>query len=171
MTRSHLIPQTLGGFVWAWTHCSDCNNKIGSRIESGVKGDDSIRYALEHALASVIPAVAERFAEGQSYLARTDTSHLPARVREGQFELGTLRLEDGSLVQDQERAKRTIETMLRREGASDADREAALLKFDATTPGEVTKLTDTLSVRHGPVERFDLPFDGELVSDLFPVAL
>lgn len=171
MTRSHVVPQTLGGFVWAWTHCAECNNDLGSRVESGVKDDDSIRYALEHALATVIPSVAQRFAEGQSYVARTDTGSIPARVRGGEFELGTVKLEDGSLVQDQERAKRTIEMMLLRQGSTDAERAAALDRFDAAAPGEVTPLTDTLSVRHGPIERVDLPFDGELVTDLFPVAL
>jgi HNH endonuclease len=33
MSRSHIVPQSLGGFVWARTHCASCNSLVGSAIE------------------------------------------------------------------------------------------------------------------------------------------
>lgn len=170
MSRSHLVPQSLGGFVWAWTHCTSCNNLLGSAIEFEVKRDDSIRHALEHELAGVIPDIAAAFASGQKYLGQSDAGNLSASFRDGGFELGTTKLE-GSLVQDQERARRSVATMLERAGKSPLEIDDALARFDAAEHGELTQIADGISVRHGTVETFVLPYDGEFVSDHFPLAI
>lgn len=170
MSRSHLVPQSLGGFVWAWTHCVECNNRVGSEIEAAVKRDDSIRHALERELAREIPEIARGFAEGQRYMAPSETGNLNASFRAGNFTLGTTRIE-GSLVQDQARARKSVETMLERGGFAEDQRRAALERFDAAAAGEVTHIADGVAVRHGSVETFVLPFDGEFVSDHFPLAI
>jgi len=170
MSRSHLIPQSLGGFVWAWTHCTSCNNLIGTAIEAAVKRDDSIRHALEHELAGEIPEIVQRFAHGQGYLAQSDIGNLKASFRDGSFELGTTKLED-SLVQDPARARESVETILDRAGLSEADRRAALERLDEAKHGELTQIADGIAVRHGSIETFVLPYDGEFVSDHFPLAI
>lgn len=170
MSRSHLVPQSLGGFVWAWTHCTDCNNRVGSAIESAVKRDDSIRHALERELAGVIPDLARRFASGQSYLAQSDAGNLKASFREGGFELGTTKIDD-SMVQDRERARKSVATMLERAGKSPPEIYGALARFDAVEPGQLMQIADGLAVRHGTIETFVLPYDGEFVSDHFPLAI
>lgn len=170
MSRSHLVPQSLGGFVWAWTHCAACNNLVGSTIEAAVKRDDSIRHALERELAGVIPEIAQRFAEGQSYLAESDVGNLNAGFRDGTFELGTTKLED-SLVQIPERARESVATMLERAGRSTPEIDDALARFDEAEPGELTQITDGIAIRHGSVETFVLPYDGEFVSDHFPLVI
>lgn len=170
MSRSHLVPQSLGGFVWARTHCTDCNSLVGSAIESAVKQDDSIRHALERELAGVIPDIARRFADGQSYLAQSDAGNLKASFRDGGFELGTTKIDD-SLVQDRERARKSVATMLERAGKSPPEIHDALARFDAVEPGQLTQIADGLAVRHGTIETFVLPYDGEFVSDYFPLAI
>ena len=84
--------------MWAWTHCTECNNLVGSAIESAVKRDDSIRHALERELAGVIPDLVRRFADGQSYLAQSDAGNLKASFRESGFELGTTKLDDSMVL-------------------------------------------------------------------------
>lgn len=170
MSRSHLVPQSLGGFMWAWTHCAACNNRVGSEIESAVKRDDSIRHALERELAREIPEIAKSFAEGQHYLAQSDSGNLAASFRRGSFDLGTTRL-DESLVQDQARARQSVETMLERAGRSDEERLAALDRFDNAKHGELTQVAAGIAIRHGTIETFVLPYDGEFVSDHFPLAI
>jgi hypothetical protein len=170
MSRSHLVPQSLGGFAWAWTQCADCNNLVGSAIEAAVKRDDSIRHALERELAGELPEIARCFAEGQSYLGQSDVGNLNARFREGSFALGTTELDD-SLVQDQARARQSVETMLTRSGLSDEAVCAALERFDHAPDGELTQISDGLAVKHGSVETFVLAYDGEFVSDHFPLAI
>lgn len=170
MSRSHLVPQSLGGFVWAWTHCAACNNLVDSEIESAVKRDDSIRHALERELADVIPDISKAFAAGQSYLGRSDAGNLKATFREGEFQVGTTKLES-SLVQDREQARRSVATMLQRAGESPLEIDEALARFDAADHEELTQIADGIAVRHGTIETFVLPYDGEFVSDHFPLAI
>ncbi len=170
MSRSHLVPQSLGGFVWAWTHCTACNNLVGSAIEFAVKRDDSIRHALERELADVIPDIATAFVGGQRYLGQSDAGNVHASFRNGGFELGTTKLE-GSLVQDQERARRSVAMMLERAGKSPLEINEALARFDEAEHSELTQIADGIAVRHGTIDTFVLPYDGEFVSDHFPLAI
>lgn len=43
-SRAHLIPDSIGGFAWAWTKCKDCNEAMGSSVEYAVVRDDSIIF-------------------------------------------------------------------------------------------------------------------------------
>jgi hypothetical protein len=171
MTRAHLVPESLGGFVWARTHCAGCNNGLGARVESGVKHDPTIRYAVEHALGDELPELAQAFAEGQPYFVPSDRGPLAARYRAGAVELGTTKLDDGSLVQDRERAAQTIETMLARAGADAAERYAALERIAAADVGELVDVGRGLAIRHGTGAAASMTFDGERVSDEFPLAI
>jgi len=95
------------------------------RVSSpALKHDPTIRYAIEDALASELPDLARGFAEGQPYFVPSDQGPLAARYREGAIELGTTQLNDGSLIQDRDRAAQTIETVLERTGADAAERKA-----------------------------------------------
>lgn len=171
MTRAHLIPESLGGFVWSRTHCAACNNSLGTRVEAGVKHDPTIRYTIEHALAAELPELVKAFAEGQPYVIPSEQGPLAARYRDGAVELGTTKLDDGSLVQERDRAAQTIETMLERAGANADERHAALERIAAAEAGEVVDLGRGLAIRHGTTEGASITFDGQRVSDEFPLAI
>jgi hypothetical protein len=171
MTRAHLVPESLGGFVWSRTHCADCNSGIGARVESGVKHDPTIRYAIEHALVDEVPELARAFAEGQPYFVPSEQGPLKARYRGGAVELGTTKLADGSLVQDRDRAAQTIETMLERAGVDAAEREAALEQITAAEVGELVDVGRGLAIRHGTTAGAWMTLDGQPVSDEFPLAI
>jgi HNH endonuclease len=171
MTRAHLVPQSLGGFVWARTQCADCNNGLGTRVESGVKHDPTIRYAIEHALVDELPELAREFTEGQPYFVPSEQGPLAARYRGGVVALGTTKLDDGSLVQERERAVQTIETMLARAGADAAERQAALERIAAAEVGELVHVGRGLAIRHGTTAGASMTFEGQQVSDEFPLAI
>ena len=61
--------------------------------------------------------------------------------------------------------------MLKRAGKSAPDIDDALARFDAVEAGQLTQIADGLAVRHGTFETFVLPYDGEFVSDHFPLAI
>ncbi len=170
MTRAHLVPESLGGFVWARTHCASCNNSLGTRVEAGVKKDPTIRYALEHALADELPELVKSFAQGLPYVIPSEQGPLAARYHDGAVELGTTKL-DGSLVQERDRAAQTIETMLERAGADAEERQAALDRIAAAEVGELVDIGHGLAIRHGTTEGASITFDGQLVSDEFPLAI
>lgn len=171
MTRAHLVPESLGGFVWSRTHCAACNNGLGTRVEAGVKDDPTIRYAIEHALADELPELAKAFAERQPYVIPSAHGPLAARYRDGAVELGTTTLDDGTLVQERDRAAQTIETMLERAGADAEERQAALERIAAAEGGEVVDVGRGLAIRHGTTEGASISFDGQRVSDEFPLAI
>src|SRR5438034_604450 len=114
MTRAHLVPVSLGGFAWARTHCACCNKGLGTRVEAAVRDDPTIRYALEVALVAELPELVKAFAQGQRYIVPSEHGALEARYRAGAVGLATTKLEDGSLIQDRERAAESIEKMLAR---------------------------------------------------------
>lgn len=171
MTRAHLVPESLGGFVWSRTHCAKCNNGLGTRVEAGVKHDPTIRYAIEEALVDELPELTRAFAEGQPYVVPSEQGPLAARYRGGAVELGTTRLDDGSLIQDRDRAAQTVETMLERAGADAAERKATLERIAAAEVGELVDLGRGLVIRHGTTGGASMSFDGQPVSDLFPLAI
>src|SRR5690242_4193808 len=47
MSRAHLVPRSIGGFAWAWTHCKNCNEEVGARVECDVVNDLSIQFSVE----------------------------------------------------------------------------------------------------------------------------
>jgi len=172
MTRAHLVPESLGGFVWSRTHCKACNSGLGTRVEAGVKNDPTIRYALEHALADELPELVQVFAEGQPYVVPSEQGPLAARYRKGTVELGTTKLADGSLVQERDRAGQTIEAMLKSAGADAEERQAALERIAAAEVGELVDVGRGLAIRHGTTEGgASIRFDGKRVSDEFPLAI
>lgn len=171
MSRAHLVPESLGGFAWSYTHCASCNNGLGSRVEAAVKDDPTIRYALEVALVGELPELVRAFAEGQPYIVPSDRGPLKASYRGGAVELGTTRLDDGSVIQDREQALNSVETMLRRAGADARERQQALERLAGADVGKLVQLGYGIQVRHGTTEGASLPFDGATVSDEFPLAI
>jgi hypothetical protein len=171
MTRAHLVPESLGGFAWSRTHCAPCNSGLGTRVEAAVKDDPTIRYAVEHALAGELPELVATFAKGQPYIVPSEQGPLNAQYRGGTVELGTTKLDDGSLIQERERAAESIETMLQRAGADAQERQQALERLAAADVGDVVSLGYGLQARHGSTEGANLPFDGPRVSDEFPLAI
>src|SRR5438270_341747 len=173
LSRAHLFPEFLGGFLWSRTHCRDCNSFIGHQVEAAAKRDDSFRYAIEVALAEELPDLARSFAESQGYIARTpDGSLIRSTVRRGTHEIRAETSEEGVRTQATDEARRGIETELRRSrGLSEEDIAAALDRFDAAPEGSLTEIAPGLSVRHGSVESWDLPFDGARVGAVFPAAI
>jgi len=168
MSRSHVIPESVGGFLWARTQCEKCNNDLGSKVDAGAKADHKIRYAIEVALAAELPDIARKFATGQTYLKRTPHGLVRAKLENGTFRIGTTKGDEGSLTQSKADARKSTAKMLRRHGVDDDEIERLLEQFDSAPEGVLTPLTDKLAVQHGAVEAFDLSFDGKPVSDAFP---
>lgn len=172
LSRAHLFPGVLGGFLWSRTHCRDDNSFLGHEVEAVAKRDDSFRHAIERELANDLPDLAEAFSEGQSYISRTeDGSLIKAKRRGGEHRIAPHTSEEGTLTQSRDEAREGIEKRLRRDDVADEDIAAALDRFDKAPEGALTEILPGLSVRHGSVEGWNLPFDGGRVSEVFPAAI
>jgi hypothetical protein len=166
-SRAHLIPDSIGGFAWAWTKCKECNEQVGSSIEEAVIRDDSIICSVD-ALRSQLPELAKRFDERTRWIAKTDHGPIEARLRNGAYELLTTKDENGARRQDSEVARKGLETRLRRAQQPEAQIEAALSLFDNAEAGVPVEIHGETFTRNEIEAEFGLPFDGEPVTDAFP---
>lgn len=173
LSRAHLFPESVGGFAWSRTHCKQCNEKLGSEVEAGVKNDDTIRLAIEHGLASELPELAERFSAGQQYIRKTDHGTITAKKVGGDYRIRSQRSDD-LLTQPEDEARTTVRNMLRKQGASQAEIEEAVTRLDAAPAqqgDEFIPIAPTLRIRKGAVDEWQLPLDGQPLSPMFPAAI
>lgn len=171
LSRAHLFPAFLGGFLWSRTHCRDCNSRLGHEVEAAAKHDDSFRLAIEQALAGELPDLAETFAAGQSYIHKNPEGMVRATFRGGDYRIKAETLADGTRQQGRDQAREGLEQELRRKGVADTEIAEAMRRFDEAPNGVFTEIYPGITIRHGTVERWDLSFDGEPVSDVFPAAI
>jgi hypothetical protein len=171
--EAHLFPAAVGGFVWSRAQCRACNNEQGNRVEARVKSDPAIRYAVETALADSLPAsVIERFRRSQPYVHRAEHGSVQGVYKKGDYRIVPSRHPDGSWSEERERARESVKKQLsRREGMTPEQIQDALDRFEAAPPGELTLIAPDVAVKHGSVPRWDLPWDGKTVSDLFPAGI
>jgi hypothetical protein len=54
MTRGHVIPESVGGKLFAENECKGCNGRFGHGPEAALVGDPAIRSTAE-AIADEIP--------------------------------------------------------------------------------------------------------------------
>lgn len=166
-SRAHLIPDSIGGFVWAWTKCKECNEEAGSSIEAAVVRDDSIIVAVD-VLRGALPDLAKTFEERTRWVAHTEHGPIEARLRDGAFELLTTKDHDGARRQSSEDAREGLEKRLRRDKRSDNEIAAALSLFDRAEIGQPFEVHGQTFVHGKAPDEFGLPFTGEPVCDAFP---
>lgn len=171
LSKAHLFPEFLGGFLWSRTHCRDCNSYFGHEVEAAAKRDDSFRYAIEHVLAGRLPDLARSFAEGQTYFKGTETAVIRARFKKGDYRIVAETSPEGVRAQDREQAREGLRVTLERAKLPEDDIDEALERFDQAPEGVMTEIIPGLSIRHGSVESWDLPFDGVRVPDTFAAAI
>jgi hypothetical protein len=165
-SRAHLVPDSIGGFVWAWTKCKECNEQTGATIEAGIVNDDSIQLAVA-ALAAQLPELAEKFSSQTGYVAKTPQGLIRARRRGDEYELLTTKSDDGSLIASREDARAAVEKRLQREGRKAAEIAAGLARFDEAADGIPVRIGDS-TITHGALQAFDAALTGKPVSEAFP---
>jgi hypothetical protein len=166
-SRAHVIPDSIGGFAWAWTKCKECNEEVGSSVEAAVVRDDSIVFSV-NALRDDLPDLASKFDERTQWVAQTHHGPIEARLRDGAFQLLTTKDKDGARRQSSANARRGLETRMRREGRTDGEIDAALALFDQAEKGVPFEISGETFVHAEMPDTFGLPFDGRPVSDAFP---
>ncbi|MBS1874316.1 MAG: hypothetical protein JSU00_13960 [Acidobacteria bacterium] len=144
-SAEHIIPEALGGRLWARFLCAPCNSGLGE-VEGGWKSDPAVRFAFNR-LSEQIPELARRLEEGQPYIFDSPLGILDGRLRKGEVTLDSQRLRDGSIVVPSKDGPKKVETMLRREGKDNAEIAEALARLDAATEGQYIQLSDRTAIK------------------------
>jgi hypothetical protein len=165
LTSAHVIPQAVGGKLAVKNICADCNSRLGSTAEAGLKDDPRIRLAIED-LQAQIPDLAAKMRAGQEFIARDEEAVIRATPQSDGFSILDSPQQSGSRIKDPKRAWDEIETTLRRQFGAD-DEQVAIVRavHDAAAEGELVELAPGLAIKKGSVDSFTLPFTEPLVED------
>lgn len=97
MTRGHVIPQSLGGKLYAYNECKRCNDRAGHGAEAALIGDPAVRAAAE-LIAEQIPGLIRRMRQRKVFIAQSDTGLLVRAAPDDgdEFKILQTRQPDGS---------------------------------------------------------------------------
>src|SRR4051794_5210325 len=118
LTRSHVIPASVGGRWVAPLECEPCNRRIGAQFESKLKFDPGIRTAIER-LAPVLPGLSSNMRKRGSFLSRDEHVSVAGRWDGATFAVRDTPQPDGSIVKSDRAAEQDLRSRLRRSGADD----------------------------------------------------
>lgn len=171
LSKEHIIPEAIGGRLTIKFLCTVCNSFLGRNVENVTKADPSIRIALEN-LSRDIPDLYSQITEKQPFYGHSKAGRVPGFFRKGEFSVKSNKMADGSLLQPTKTAKKTIKTILKRQGCSETQIEEALSKFEDAPPNEISKINPGLEASKWHIEKIELNFtDTSLMNPLVPLKI
>jgi hypothetical protein len=151
--------------------CKTCNSNLGRVVEKTAKSDPSIRIALEN-LSRDIPELYSSIIEQQPFYGYSQAGRVPGYFRNGQFLVQPLKMADNSLVQPTENAKKSIKTILERQGCTKSEIESAVSKFDFCPSNRITEIYPGLETAKWDIEKIELNFERtSLMNPLIPLKI
>jgi hypothetical protein len=128
LTEEHIIPESIGGRLSIKFLCSDCNSILGRTVEKAAKSDPSIRIAIEN-LSKKIPNLYSQLTEKQPFNVKSKAGSVPGYIRSGEVHVKSQKMADGSLIQPTKTARKSIETIMKRQGCTKEQIEEVLLNL------------------------------------------
>ena len=142
----HIIPECIGGRLQLKMLCTDCNNKLGSKLVSKVKADPSIRLTVSN-LKSEIPELFEAIEHGQEYVTKDKNNNLiKLKYKNSKLEIIAHKKEDGSIIEDTKKAVRSLKKILQKEGLTEVEIADKIQLFQELEDDRVISLSEGLKV-------------------------
>lgn len=171
LCEEHIILDSLGGKLTCNFLCRDCNSLLGHGIEAKAKSDPSILLAMKH-LAQKIPDLAKDISENHSHLGHSEAGVSHGYFRNGEFRVKSKKLEDGSLIQPTDDARRSISKILSKSSKSRPERNAAIEKFDSAPENIRIEISPGLAVVKWTIEKLEFDLSrAELMNPLVPLKI
>lgn len=148
--------------------CREWNSKLGHRAEAAARHDPAIQL-LVNGLSKDVPAIAQSILRRQRVVSANPGGTASGYVRDGEFFVEARKNDDGSLIQPTPHARRSIETMLKRQGYDAPFRADALARFDQAADNTRVELAPGLEVVKWQVTGIELALDGPLMDPLVPI--
>ena len=153
LSEEHIIPRALGGRLTSNVLCTSCNNSLGHNVDFTARSDPDLVEAII-ALANKNPSIGDRLLEGLDGIALTELGSVRARVRNGQVQVRSQRLDDESLLQTNSDAKRTVKQWMKKDGMSENSIAEAIQRIDSFEPGTVVVLPGGITIRPRAIRSF-----------------
>jgi hypothetical protein len=143
---------------------------LGYGPEAEARADPTVRL-LANELAAEFPKLSAELAEGQSYHAHSEAGVAAGTVVDGEFSVEPKLNPDGTLVQSTESARRTIDTMLHRQGHDVLFRAEALRRMDEAAENQRVQISDDVSVVKWQISHLTLVLDGPTMNPVVPIKI
>ena len=171
LSNEHIIPKSIGGLFTCSFLCRDCNSHLGWAVESKIKDDPSIRFAMD-ALQSDIPDFTRRFTEGQEFLCQGPGGIERGINRGGKLRVKPRKTETGSLILSPEDGRKLVERSLRKAQRDECLIQEVLRKIDDAEENQKITPTSGVQVVKWPIEKVE-PYlrNGKLLTSLVPLKI
>lgn len=172
LSEEHIIPEALGGKLICEFLCRDCNSKCGAKLEAKAKTDPSIRIAVEKLRPLFPNELTRKLTEDQSYITVGAGPTSRGYIQNNEFKVRPQKLVDGSLIQPPAVARKSIETMLVRQGVPESQIQDLLGRFDAAAINERVLLAQGIEVANWATDAIRVDLNGaRLMSALVPLKI
>lgn len=167
LTAEHLIPKSIGGRLTSRFFCKPCNDRLGHDIEADAKHDPAITSTI-YQFAEDYPDQAGRLAERSRLRAHSKAGSVPAERRDGDIQVKSHRIADGSILQPTPQARETLRRLLVKNGLEEGPLEEALRRFDDADENQPLDL-GSISVTKWTITAVSPDTSGPPLHDLVPV--
>jgi hypothetical protein len=166
LTKAHLIPEFLGGNLFAYNECKDCNSELGSKVEAAIRKSPQIRFAAIN-LRDQLPDLEQRINDGQRYIAKQDDGTVVGFARKGKDFRMLNHSEPGNRILDDDSAMKSIRADLIRNGRSPSEADAFVAVLEAAPRGTVIQIDENTAIRRGSISHDKIAYrgDGDLFED------
>ena len=120
-------------------------------------------------LSEAIPKLAKRLVESHPHVGHSEPGPVPGYMRNSEFRVTSQKLEDGSIVQPTDAARKAVARILRKLSYAEAPIEEALAEFDETSENKRVEIAPSLEVVKWTVQNIELDLPkGQLMDPLIP---
>lgn len=166
LTKAHLIPEFLGGNLFAYNECSDCNSRLGSKVEAAIREAPQIRLAAIN-LRDQLPDLEQRINDGQRYIAKQEDGTVVRFARKGQEFRMLNHSEPGNRILDDASAMKSVRAVLIRAGRTPEDADAIVAEIEKAPRDTIIQIDENTAIRRSAISHEKIVYrgDGDLFED------
>ncbi len=163
-----MIPEALGGKLTCEFLCRECNSTLGRNLESNAKSDHSILLAVKN-LKSKIPSLASEILEGHPHICHNEAGCTNGIIKNGKFEVRSKKLNDGSLIQPTNVARKSVSKILQKAGHEKETIDQRMQVFDNAPLNTKVEIEPGLEIAKWSIDSLELDFSSaQLMDPLIP---
>lgn len=164
LCEEHLIPKSLGGRLTSNFLCQSCNSTLGYDLESAAKSDPNILLAVK-AFEKQIPSLANALIESQPHIGQSKPGSVRGHIKDGEFRVFPKKLDDGSLIQPTDDARKTIMKTLKKKGYEEIPIQKAMEVFDNAPEDKMVEVIPGHEVVKWSVQNLNIDLSGTQIMD------
>ena len=145
LTDEHIIPEVIGGKLFAKFICKYCNSKLGTECDVSAKTDPDIRRAI-NILSKDLPDLTRSMLEGQKFLGKMPIGEMPGTIKRNEFKVQGTQDGKGSIFLPTPEGLRAITGKLTKQGRSEEEIKESVEKIKRAPKNTKTSIAEDLDV-------------------------